>query len=214
MYNKFTLYNTLHIEYKGVIIMKNTIKKKRIVIGMSGASGAILGIKLLKILKEKTDYESHLVLSKGAEETIIQETEYKLSDVMGLADCVYDINNIGDKIASGTFQTEGMIIIPCSMKTLAGIATGYSDNLLLRAADVTIKEGRRLVIVPRESPLSSVHLRNMLTLSQDGVILIPPMITYYNNPHSVDDMNTHIIGKILERFHIELDGFKRWGEEI
>ena len=195
-------------------MMENTIKKKKIVVGMSGASGAILGINLLRILKERPDYESHLVISKGAEETIYQETKYKVSDVMDLADCIYDIKNIGGKIASGTFRTEGMIIIPCSMKTVAGIATGYSDNLLLRAADVTLKEGRTLVVVPRETPLSSIHLRNMLTLSQAGAILIPPMITYYNDPYSVDDMNTHIIGKVLEKFHIELDGFKRWGEDV
>lgn len=194
--------------------MKNIIKKKRIVIGMSGASGAVLGIKLLTVLKEKADYETHLVISKGAEETICQETNYKVSHVMELADYVYDIKNIGDKIASGTFRTEGMVIIPCSMKTVAGIATGYSDNLLLRAADVTLKEGRTLVVVPRETPLSSIHLRNMLTLSQAGAILIPPMITYYNKPCSLDDMNTHIVGKVLEKFHIELDGFKRWGEEL
>ncbi len=194
--------------------MKNIIKKKQIVIGMSGASGAVLGIKLLTVLKEKADYETHLVISKGAEETIYQETDYKVSHVMELADHVYDIKNIGDKIASGTFRTEGMVIIPCSMKTVAGIATGYSDNLLLRAADVTLKEGRTLVVVPRETPLSSIHLRNMLSLSQAGVILIPPMITYYNKPCGLDDMNTHIVGKVLEKFHIELDGFKRWGEEL
>lgn len=194
--------------------MKNTIKKKRIVVGMSGASGAILGIRLLKILKERPGYESHLVISKGAEETISQETDYKVSDVMDLADYIYDIKNIGDKIASGTFRTEGMIIIPCSMKTVAGIATGYSDNLLLRAADVTLKEGRTFVVVPRETPLNSIHLRNMLSLSQAGAILIPPMITYYNNPYSIDDMNTHIIGKVLEKFNIEVDGFKRWGEDL
>ena len=160
------------------------------------------------------DYESHLVITKGAEETICQETDYELSHVMDLADYVYDVKNIGDKIASGTFRTEGMIIIPSSMKTVAGIATGYSDNLLLRAADVTLKEGRTLVVVPRESPLSSIHLRNMLTLSQAGAILIPPMITYYNGPCGLDDMDTHIVGKVLEKFGIELDGFKRWGEEI
>jgi len=180
---------------------------------MSGASGAILGIEFLKALKEFPDYESHLIVSKGAEETIKMETNIKVNEVMELADEVYDIKDIGGKIASGTFRTEGMVIIPCSMKTVAGVAIGYSDNLLLRAADVTLKERRTLVIVPRESPLSSIHLRNMLTLSEAGAILIPPMITYYNGASNVKEMNTHIIGKVLEKFNIELDEFKRWGED-
>ena len=192
--------------------MINNIKsnKKRLIIGMSGASGAILGIELLKALKINHDYESHLVMTKGAEETIQIETKYKVREVLELADKVYDIKHIGESIASGTFRTEGMIIVPCSMKTVAGIASGYSENLLLRAADVTIKEGRRLVVVARETPLSTIHLRNMVTLAETGAIIIPPMITYYINPLSLDDMNRHIIGKILDRFEIEIDGFNRW----
>lgn len=186
--------------------------KKRLVIGMSGASGAILGIELLRILGESPDYETHLVISKGAELTIAEETEYTLQEVENLADKVYDIKNIGASIASGTFKTEGMIIVPCSMKTVAGVASGYSDNLLLRAADVTIKERRTLVVVARESPLSTIHLRNMLSLAQTGAIIIPPMVTYYNKPLGLADMNRHIVGKILDKFGIEVPGFKRWGE--
>lgn len=186
--------------------------KKRLVIGMSGASGASLAIQMLEILKQNPEWETHLVISKGAEETIIQETEYKISEVMELADEVYSIKDIGASIASGTFKTEGMVIVPCSMKTVAGVACGYSDNLLLRAADVTIKERRNLVIVARESPLSTIHLRNMLSLSELGAIIMPPMITYYNKPHNIADLNTHIIGKILDRFGIEIKGFNRWGE--
>lgn len=195
--------------------MKDTVKinnKKRLVIGMSGASGAILGIEMLKILREQSQWETHLVISKGAEETIIQETEYEPMEVMNLADRVYSIKDIGTSIASGTFRTEGMIIVPCSMKTVAGIACGYSDNLLLRAADVTIKERRRLVIVARESPLSTIHLRNMLSLSELGAIIVPPMISYYNKPASLEDLNRHVIGKILDKFDIEVNGFNRWGE--
>lgn len=194
--------------------MINNVKsnKKRLVIGMSGASGAILGIELLKVLKINKDYESHLVITKGAEETIQLETKYKVDEVFELADRVYDIKHIGESIASGTFRTEGMIIIPCSMKTVAGIACGYSENLLLRAADVTIKEGRKLVVVARETPLSTIHLRNMVTLAEVGAIIIPPMITYYNKPLSLEEMNRHIIGKILEKFGIEINGFVRWGE--
>lgn len=191
--------------------MKKT-NKKRLVIGMSGASGASLGIQMLEMLKENSEWESHLVISKGAEETIKQETEYKVEEVMELADEVYSIKDIGASIASGTFKTEGMIIVPCSMKTVAGIACGYSDNLLLRAADVTIKERRNLVLVARESPLSTIHLRNMLTLSELGAIIMPPMITYYNKPHELNDLNRHIIGKVLDRFGIEVNGFNRWGE--
>lgn len=191
--------------------MKKT-NKKRLVIGMSGASGALLGIQMLEILKENPNWESHLVISKGAEETIKQETEYKIEDVIKLADNSYSIKDIGASIASGTFKTEGMVIVPCSMKTVAGVACGYSDNLLLRAADVTIKERRNLVLVARESPLSTIHLRNMLTLSELGAIIIPPMITYYNKPNNLNDLNIHIIGKVLDRFGIEVDGFNRWGE--
>lgn len=191
--------------------MKKT-NKKRLVIGMSGASGASLGIQMLEILRENPEWETHLVISKGAEETIKQETEYRVADVMELADAVHSIKDIGASIASGTFKTEGMVIVPCSMKTVAGIACGYSDNLLLRAADVTIKERRNLVLVARESPLSTIHLRNMLTLSELGAIIMPPMITYYNKPHDLKDLNRHIIGKVLDRFGIEVNGFNRWCE--
>ena len=184
--------------------------KKRLVIGMSGASGAILGIELLKILRVNPDYESHLVISRGAEETIEYETQYKVDEVKELAHRVYSIHNIGESIASGTFKTEGMIIVPCSMKTVAGVAWGYSDNLLLRAADVTLKESKKLVIVPREMPLSLIHLRNLVTLAESGAIIIPPMITYYNKPYCLEDMNRHIIGKILDKFGIEVNGFNRW----
>lgn len=186
--------------------------KKRLVVGMSGASGAILGITLLEIMQQITDWETHLIISKGAQLTIKDETKYTLDQVKELADYVYDNNNVGDALASGTFRTEGMVMIPCSMKSLAGVANGFSDNLLLRAADVTLKEGRRLVVVPRESPLSAIHLRNMLTLAQTGAMIIPPMVTYYNEPMNIEDMNRHIVGKILDKFNIEVLGFKRWME--
>ena len=189
-----------------------TKNKKRLVIGISGASGAILGIELLKILRLNKEWETHLVISRGAEITIVEETQYTIEDVIRLADSVYDIKDIGASIASGTFKTEGMIIVPCSMKTVAGIACGYSDNLLLRAADVTIKEKRNLVLVARESPLSTIHIRNMLTLSEVGAFIIPPMVSYYNKPISIEDMNIHIVGKILDKFGIEVSGFNRWGE--
>jgi polyprenyl P-hydroxybenzoate/phenylacrylic acid decarboxylase-like protein len=152
-------------------------------------------------------------MTKGTEMTIAQETEYSLEQVKALPDKVYDINHIGDSIASGTFETEGMVIVPCSMKTVAGIACGYSDNLLLRAADVTLKERRKLVVIARESPLSTIHLRNMLTLAEAGAYIMPPVVTYYQKPLTLEEMNHQILGKILDKFGIEITGFRRWGEE-
>ncbi|HHW14533.1 MAG TPA: UbiX family flavin prenyltransferase [Firmicutes bacterium] len=186
--------------------------KKRLVVGMSGASGALLGIELLRALRREPEWETHLVISRGAEETINQETNYKLDEVLSLADRSYSVKDLGASIASGTFKTEGMVVVPCSMKTLAGIASGYSDNLLLRAADVTIKERRKLVLVARETPLSSIHLRNMLALSDLGVTIMPPVISYYNRPVNLEEQCRHFIGKILDAFGIDCPGFKRWGE--
>ncbi len=187
--------------------------KKRLVIGMSGASGAGLTIQLLQLMKACPGWETHLVISKGAQMTIAQETDYTPSQVEAMADAAYDINDYGAKIASGTYRTEGMILLPCSMKTAAGIACGYSDNLLLRAADVTLKERRTLVLVPRESPLSTIHLRNMLALAEAGAFIMPPVPPYYSKPGSLEDMNRQIIGKLLDRFQIPVPDFLRWGEE-
>lgn len=192
--------------------MEKTQEKKRLIIGMSGASGAILGITILKILKEDPRWESHLIISKGAEKTISDETTWSVEAVKALADRVYSFQDIGAGLASGTYRTEGMIVVPCSMKTVGGIASGYSDNLLLRAADVTLKEGRRLVLVARETPLNTIHLRNLLTVAEAGAMVIPPMITYYNKPETLEDINLHIIGKILDKFGISLINFRRWGE--
>ena len=188
--------------------------KKRLIVGMSGASGAVLTIKLLQIMKTNSDWETHLVISKGAQMTIDQETNYSLTDIKAMADFSYDINDYGAKIASGTLQTDGMVIIPCSMKTVAGIACGYSDNLLLRAADVTIKERRKLVLVPRESPLSTIHLRNMLTVAEAGAFIMPPVAPYYTQLDNLEDMNVQIVGKILDKFQISIKGFQRWGEYL
>lgn len=192
--------------------MDNIKLKKKLVIGMSGASGAILGIKILEILKQFSEWETHLVISRGAELTIEAETDYSVDQVKKLAYRVYDNKNIGESIASGTFKTEGMVVIPCSMKTIAGVASGYSDNLLLRAADVTLKENRKLILVARESPLNLIHLRNMTVCTEAGATILPPMITYYNKPITIEDMNFHIAAKILDKFGIEVNGFKRWGE--
>ncbi|MDR2780295.1 MAG: UbiX family flavin prenyltransferase [Synergistaceae bacterium] len=182
---------------------------KRLVIGMSGASGACIGISLLGILRNLTGWETHLVVSRGAVRTIETETDKTFDEVVSLVDRAHPIDDIGAAISSGTFRSSGMIIAPCSMKTLAGISCGYSENLLLRAADVTIKEGRPLVLVVRESPLSAIHLENMLKLARIGVIIMPAMLSYYNSL-SVEDMTRHIAAKALDRFGIETPGFKRW----
>lgn len=185
--------------------------KKRIVIGISGATGVILGIEVLKALKTHPDWESHLVVSRVAEQTIFLETGYDMEKVYCLADKAYDVCDLSSGISSGTFKTEGMAIVPCSMKTVAGVACGYSDNLLLRAADVTIKEGRKLVIAARECPLSTLHLKNLLALSQLGAIIMPPMLTFYNSPQSINDMTNHVVGKILACFGIEHD-YSTWSD--
>ena len=187
--------------------------KKRLVIGMSGASGAPLTIELLKQLQQYRDIESHLIVTKGAQMTLEQETEYTLEQLYALADEVHDTHNIGAGPASGSYRTMGMIVIPCSMKTLAGIVSGYSDNLVLRAADVTLKERRKLVLVTREAPLGTIHLRNMYEASQLGAVIIPPVLSYYNHPKTIEDCNRHIIGKILDQFDLEGLEFHRWMEE-
>ncbi len=184
--------------------------KKRLVVGLSGASGANLAIVLLEMMQRQTDWETHLVISSGAKRTIELEVPETLDQVEAMATRVYNLNDIGANIASGTFKTEGMVVIPCSMKTTAGIANGYSENLLLRAADVTLKERRKLVLVVRETPLNQIHLRNMSTLASMGVILMPPMMTHYNKPQTIRDMEIHIVGKVLNEYGIDLPNFKRW----
>ena len=190
----------------------NANTKKRVVIGMSGASGAILGIEALRIFRELGGYETHLIVSTGAELTIALETGATLDEVRGLADVVHDNANLGAAVASGSFRTMGMLVVPCSMKTVAGIAHGFSDNLLLRAADVMLKEGRPLVLMPRETPLSIIHLRNLLAAAEAGAAIVPPMVTHYHGPTSIADMNRHLLGKALGRMGIDLPGMRRWGE--
>jgi polyprenyl P-hydroxybenzoate/phenylacrylic acid decarboxylase-like protein len=184
--------------------------KKRLVVGVSGASGASLAVTMLKAMRDQDNWETHLVVSAGAQHTIEIELTESMQQIAALATQVYDQDDIGARIASGTFKTAGMVIIPCSMKTLAGIAHGYADNLLIRAADVTIKENRTLVLVAREMPLSPIHLRNMSILASLGVTLMPPMMTFYNNPRNIMDMQLHIVGKVLNQFGIEAAGFRRW----
>lgn len=187
------------------------MEKKRLIVGMSGASGAPLTIELLRQLQSKKDQiETHLICTPSAKQTLQQETDLSFQELEQMADVCYDCGQIGAGPASGTFRTMGMIVVPCSMKTVAGIVSGYSDNLLLRAADVTLKERRKLVVVARETPLSTIHLRNLYELSQLGAVVVPPMISYYQKPESIEEINRHIIGKVLDQFQMEGDSFHRW----
>lgn len=182
--------------------------KKRLLVGMSGASGAPIAVELLKQLQKEESVATHLNVTRGAELTLQQETELSLEDVKALADVAYENDNIGARPASGSFQMEGMVIVPCSMKTVAGIVSGYSDTLLLRAADVMLKERRRLVLVARESPFSTIHLRNLYELSQLGGIVMPPMLTYYNHPESLEDCTRYTVQRILRQFGLNTDAYE------
>lgn len=182
----------------------------RIVVGMSGASGAIIGIRLLEALRAHPDCETHLVLSRGAERTVHDETDYTVDQVCSLASVTHDIRDVGASIASGSFRAAGMVVAPCSMKTLAGIVTGYSDNLLLRAADVTLKERRPLILIAREAPLSGIHLENMLKAYQNGCTILPPMPAFYNRPTTVEDVVDHVVGRILGYFNLDFEKYRPW----
>lgn len=185
---------------------------KRLIVGISGASGVIHGIRLLEILRNVMDVETHLVISTAGAQTIGLETDYTIEAVYALADVSYRFNDIAAAISSGSFKTTGMVVIPCSMKTLAGIAHSFSENLLLRAADVVLKDRRRLVIVPRETPLHLGHLRLMTEITEMGGILVPPMPAFYHHPETIDDLVNQTVNRVLDVLEIDLpkDLFKRW----
>ena len=181
---------------------------KRMIIGVSGASGAPLAVDTLRTLqKNHPEIERHLVITRGGEMTLQQECGLKLDALYNLASVVHDNRNIGASIASGSFRTMGMIIVPCSMKTVSGIVCGNSDNLLLRAADVCLKERRKLVLVAQESPLSTLHLRNLCTASELGAVILPPMLTYYNHPKFLEDCTHHVVNRILSQFDLDQDSY-------
>jgi flavin prenyltransferase len=185
--------------------------KNRLVVGISGASGAIYGVRLLELLKE-LPVETHLVISRAAEMTLAYELDLKPTAVRALADVSYRIGDIGAAIASGSFQTMGMVVAPCSIHSMAEIATGVTSTLLTRAADVTLKERRRLVLMLRETPLHSGHLRSMLTLSEMGAIIAPPVPAFYVRPKSVADIVDHSLGRVLDLFGLDTGRVHRWGE--
>jgi 4-hydroxy-3-polyprenylbenzoate decarboxylase len=185
---------------------------KRLIVGISGASGVIYGIRLLEVLRDVPSIESHLVMSTAAAQTIGLETDYTAAEVEALANVVYRFRDIAAAISSGSFRTSGMVVMPCTMKTLAGIAHSYSDNLLLRAADVVLKDRRRLVIVPRETPLHLGHLRLLTQVTEMGAIIAPPMPAFYHRPETIDDLINQTVNRVLDLFEIELpqDLFQRW----
>lgn len=182
----------------------------RLIVGISGASGVQMGVRLLEALKAHPDVETHLVVSEGAIRTFRCESDIDLDDVYKLADHVHDDSNLAACISSGSFETNGMIVLPCSMKSLSGIANGYAENLLQRSVDVCLKEGRKVVLVPREMPLGKVHLRNMLECADLGCVIMPPMLTFYSDYPTVLDQVDHIVGKILMQFGLKHGGMKPW----
>lgn len=183
---------------------------KRIIIGMSGADGAVLGVRLLSILRDLPDVETFLVMSESAKKNAAMECGIGADETAGMADRAFDVDDLSAAISSGSFYTDGMIVAPCSMKTLSAIAHGFEINLLVRAADVCLKEGRKVVLMPREAPLAINHIKNMLSAAEAGCAIVPPMLTFYNRPESLDDMINHVLGKALAQFGITPPGFKPW----
>lgn len=184
-----------------------------IILAITGASGAIYGIRILEELKKK-GVTSHLIISRWGKETIKTETDYTIEEVESLADLVYDEDNMAAAVSSGSFKCDGMIVAPCSMKTLSGIAHGYTEDLITRAGDVTIKERRKLILMVRETPLNPMHLENMLKLSQIGVTIMPPVPVFYTKPQTLDDVINQTVGRVLDQFGIEIGSMKRWGASV
>ena len=184
-------------------------KPTRLIVGITGATGTIFGIRLLQML-HGSGVETHLVLSKWASRTLLHETSHSIKEVQDLATQSYGVTDQGAAISSGSFVTLGMVIAPCSMRTLAAIAHGLGDNLIHRAADVILKERRKLVLVVRESPFNEIHLENMLKLARMGVVILPPVPAFYNNPQNLDDMVNHITMRVIDQFDIHLDVMNRW----
>jgi 4-hydroxy-3-polyprenylbenzoate decarboxylase len=186
---------------------------RRLVVGITGASGVIYGIRLLEVLRENPEIETHLVMSKPAERTIVEETSWEIASVKALAGVVHPIADIGAPIASGSFPTAGMIVVPCSIRTAAAIAYCNADNLLTRAADVTLKEGRKLVLVVRETPLHKGHLKALVEAADNGATILPPVPAFYAKPETVADIVDQTVGRILDQLGVEHALSPRWGEE-
>lgn len=186
--------------------------RKRMIVGISGASGTLYGIRLLEALRD-LDIESHLIMSQSAELTLSYESDLKASDVKALADHVHSVKNLAACTSSGSYKTMGMVIAPCSIRSMSEIATGVTSSLLTRSADVVLKERRKLVLMVRETPLHTGHLRTMTALSEMGAIIAPPVPAFYNRPQSLDDMIDHSVGRVLDLFDLDTGKLKRWGED-
>lgn len=186
---------------------------RRLIVGMSGATGSIFGIRILQVLAPIPDIETHLVMSKAAKMTLQVETPHSVKEVEEMADVAHDINNVGASIASGSFRTAGMVIAPCSMKSMGGIVLSVGGDLLVRAADVILKERRKLVLVARETPLHLGHLESMAMLTRMGAVVFPPVPAFYHRPKTLDDVIDQTVARILDQFEVETDMFKRWNEE-
>lgn len=186
---------------------------RRIIVGITGATGVIYGVRLIERLRE-ANIESHVVISRWGARTLQHETRYSREEVEALADAAYKPDDLGAAISSGSFQTDGMIVAPCSAKSLAAIAHGYGSSLIHRAADVTLKERRRLLLAVREAPLSDIHLENMLKLSRMGVVIFPPLPAFYSHPATLDDVVDHTVARVLDHFGISLPGATRWDGEM
>ena len=194
------------------MVAPESSERPRLIVGISGASGAVYGIRLLEMLRDMP-VETHLVLSKTAELTIAYETDWKIAAVKALADVCHSARDLGAAISSGSFRTLGMLVAPCSVRSMSEIATGVTSTLLTRAADVVLKERRRLVLLVRETPLHSGHLRTMLALSELGAIVAPPLPAFYNRPQSVDEIVDHTVGRALDLFELDTGRVRRWGED-
>lgn len=187
-----------------------TARTKRLIVGMTGATGSIYGLRILDALRAAGGWETHLIVSEAGMLNAHQEYQLSRKDIQKRADVVHNVRDVGATLASGSFLTEGMVIAPCSMKTLSGVAHAYSDNLITRAADVVLKERRRLVLITREAPLNLAHLRNMVAVTEMGGVIFPPVPAFYSQARSIDDLVNHTVGRVLDLFGVEHQSIKRW----
>ena len=196
---------------------KGESRKKRLIVGITGATGSIYGLRILEALRAAGGWESHLIVSEAGMLNAWQEYKLQRKDIQKLADVVHNVRDIGATVASGSFITEGMVVAPCSMKTLSGVAHAFSDNLITRAADVVLKERRRLVLVTREAPLNLAHLRNMVAVTEMGGVIFPPVPAFYSGAQTIDDLVNHSVGRVLDLFGVEHESIRRWqgiGNEV
>jgi len=190
--------------------MKRTSRKQRLIVAMTGATGSIYGLRILETLRRKGGWETHLIVSDAGMLNAWQEYKLARKDITKLADVVHNVRDVGASISSGSFITAGMVVAPCSMKTLAAVANGFSDNLISRAADVILKERRRLVLITREAPLNLAHIRNMASVTEMGGVIFPPVPAFYSGAKTIDDLVNHTVGRVLDLFGVAHDNIRRW----